>query len=55
MKGIIPATLMNYISKETNYEMHQIFNCIGGTSIGGILALGSTGTLDGVHPVTNSS
>ena len=31
-----------------------MFNCIGGTSIGGILALGVTGTLDGKNPVASS-
>lgn len=34
--------------------MHKIFDCIGGTSIGGILALSSTGTFDGYNPVVSA-
>jgi patatin-like phospholipase/acyl hydrolase len=34
--------------------LHKIFDCVGGTSIGGILALASTGTLDGQHPVCST-
>ena len=30
-----------------------MFDCIGGSSIGGIIALGSAGTLDGIHPVAD--
>ena len=30
-----------------------MFDCIGGSSIGGIIALGSAGTLDGKEPVGN--
>jgi len=37
MRGIIPATMINYICEETGYEAHQIFDCIGGTSIGGLI------------------
>lgn len=36
------------------YPLHKIFDCIGGTSIGGILALASTGTLDGCNPVADT-
>lgn len=53
MRGIIPATMINYICEETGYEAHQIFDCIGGTSIGGLIALGSTGTLDGKTPIAD--
>lgn len=55
MKGIIPATLMAQLTKETKKEIHQMFDCVGGTSIGGILALGSTGTIDGRTPVANAN
>lgn len=54
MRGILPAVMINYLCKETKYEVHEMFNCVGGTSIGGILALGATGTLDGVNPVADS-
>lgn len=36
------------------YPLHKIFDCIGGTSIGGILALASTSTLDDENPVASS-
>jgi patatin-like phospholipase/acyl hydrolase len=40
------ATELDYLVEEVGYPLHKIFSCIGGTSIGGILALLSTGTLD---------
>jgi len=45
------ATELNYICENVKQPLHKIFDVIGGTSIGGILALGSAGTLDGQHPV----
>ena len=30
-----------------------MFDVVGGTSIGGILALGCTASFDGIHPVIN--
>ena len=45
---------MNYIVEEVGYPLHKIFDCIGGTSIGGILALASAGTTDGINPVADS-
>lgn len=50
-RGLIPATMLNYISSELKREPHEIFDSIGGTSIGGILALGMTGTLNGRDPM----
>jgi patatin-like phospholipase/acyl hydrolase len=37
IRGIIPAIWLNMLQKEVNA---QIFDCVGGASIGGILALG---------------
>ncbi|EAS05258.2 patatin-like phospholipase family protein (macronuclear) [Tetrahymena thermophila SB210] len=51
MRGIIPATMIKVLCEETKYKVHEIFETVGGTSIGGLLALGSTGTLDGANPI----
>ncbi|KAL4466532.1 hypothetical protein ABPG72_000739 [Tetrahymena utriculariae] len=51
MRGIIPATMIKVLCEETKYKVHEIFENVGGTSIGGLLALGSTGTLDGINPI----
>ena len=51
MRGVIPAILISALSKHTKYQVHQIFDYVGGSSIGGILALASAGTLDGINPV----
>ena len=51
MRGLIPANMLSYLCKETKREAHEMFDCVGGTSIGGILALGCTSSLDGKHPV----
>jgi patatin-like phospholipase/acyl hydrolase len=40
--------------KEVGQPIHKIFDCVGGTSIGGILSLASTGSTDGYHPVCNT-
>ena len=48
------ATEMNYLVQRVGYPLHKIFDCIGGTSIGGILALAATGTTDGYHPVADT-
>ena len=50
MKGIIPAAMMNFLCEYNKKEIWQMFDCIGGSSIGGIIALGSAGTLDGSRP-----
>lgn len=51
MRGMLLATELDYLAKNVGYPLHKIFDCIGGTSIGGILALLSTGTFDGNSPV----
>ena len=48
------ATEMHYLEKEVGKPLCKIFDCIGGTSIGGILSLAATGTNDGFHPICGS-
>jgi patatin-like phospholipase/acyl hydrolase len=46
MRGLIPAVIINYLCEQPElkgYEPYEIFDEIGGTSIGGILALALTG------------
>lgn len=54
VRGMLLATELNYLSSRVGYPLHKIFDCIGGTSIGGILALASAGTLDGENPIANT-
>jgi patatin-like phospholipase/acyl hydrolase len=42
IKGIIPATVLDYIEKKTGGPISSLFHLIAGTSTGGILALGAT-------------
>lgn len=42
IRGIIPATVLSYIEKQTAKPISQLFDLIAGTSTGGILALGLT-------------
>lgn len=51
IRGLLPATIIDYLSKETKRAPHEMFDQMGGTSIGGIMALTYTGTMDGVNPV----
>jgi patatin-like phospholipase/acyl hydrolase len=40
IRGIIPLKILEYIEQKTEKPIHQLFNVIGGTSTGGIIALG---------------
>jgi patatin-like phospholipase/acyl hydrolase len=40
IRGIIPATILKAIEKETNKPISSLFDLIAGTSTGGIIALG---------------
>ena len=51
MRGIIPATMLEKLTRGCKYSSYQIFDYIGGTSIGGIMALGLSGTHDGKTPI----
>ena len=55
VRGLLLATELDYISRKVGKPLHKIFDCVGGTSIGGILALASTGSNDGYNPVCSTS
>ncbi|ERT06730.1 patatin-like phospholipase family protein [Lyngbya aestuarii BL J] len=40
IRGIIPLKVLEYIEGKTNKPIHELFDVIGGTSTGGIIALG---------------
>ncbi len=40
IKGIIPCTILRYIEETTGQSISSLFHVIGGTSTGGIIALG---------------
>lgn len=48
IRGIIPLKVLEYIENKTAKKIHQLFNVIGGTSTGGIIALG----LNSLNPQT---
>ena len=54
MRGLLLAAELEYICSRVKQPLHKIFDVIGGTSIGGILALGSTASLDGQNPVCDT-
>lgn len=49
IRGIIPLKVLAYIENQTNKPISQLFNVMGGTSTGGIIALG----LNCNNPKTN--
>jgi len=55
VRGLLLATELDYLASNVKQPLHKIFDCIGGTSIGGILALASSGSLDGHNPVCSTS
>ncbi|MGL4498635.1 MAG: patatin-like phospholipase family protein [Planktothrix sp.] len=42
IRGIIPLKVLEYIEQQTGKQIHELFDVIGGTSTGGIIALGLT-------------
>ena len=54
VRGLLLATELDFISRKVKQPLHKIFDSIGGTSIGGILAIGSSGSLDGVNPLCST-
>lgn len=49
IRGIIPATVLTLLEEELGCKCAQVFDCMGGTSTGGILAVGLT-TPDPANP-----
>jgi patatin-like phospholipase/acyl hydrolase len=49
IRGIIPATVLTYIESQAGKRIHELFDVIGGTSTGGIIALG----LNSLSPTTH--
>lgn len=49
IRGIIPLKVLEYIENKINRPIHEVFNIMGGTSTGGIIALG----LNSKSPTTN--
>lgn len=47
--------MINFLCDYNKKEVWEMFDCIGGTSIGGIIALGLSCTLDGKSPIVSSS
>lgn len=47
IRGIIPLKVLEYIERQTGKQIHELFHVIGGTSPGGIIALGLTSNIPG--------
>ena len=54
-RGLMAACLLQEIERKTNRKAHQLFDCIGGSSVGGILALGLTASEDGRTPLVGAN
>lgn len=50
MRGLIPAVVLREIESQGG-PIHHLFDYVSGTSIGGILTLGSNATRDGYTPI----
>lgn len=50
LRGIIPVLILKEIEKKTGKKIHELFDCIVGTSTGGIITCALTCTKDGVNP-----
>ena len=47
IRGIIPALVLDYLEKESNKSINELFDLCVGTSAGGIIALGLTQSQEG--------
>ena len=47
LRGIIPVLILKRIEEMTGKKIYELFDCIVGTSTGGIIAAGLTATKDG--------
>ncbi|OXA90373.1 patatin-like phospholipase family protein [Flavobacterium hercynium] len=52
IKGLIPSYFLTQIEKETGKSCYEIFDIIGGTSTGGIIATALTSPINGSAPFT---
>ncbi|WP_414518954.1 patatin-like phospholipase family protein, partial [Nostoc sp. PCC 9305] len=48
IRGILPLSILKYIEEKTGSPIHSLFDVIGGTSTGGLIALG----LNSKNPLT---
>lgn len=48
IRGIIPLKVLEYIEGQTGKQIHELFDVIGGTSTGGIIALGLNSKILGI-------
>ena len=46
--------MIKFLCDYNKKEVWEMFDCIGGTSIGGIIALGISSTLDGKNPTVSA-
>jgi len=51
IRGIIPLKVLQYIEKKTGQPIHKLFDFIGGTSTGGIIALGLNCFMPGTQQI----
>lgn len=51
IRGIIPLKVLQYIEKKTGQPIHKLFDFIGGTSTGGIIALGLNCLMPGTQQI----
>lgn len=51
IKGIIPLIILKYIADKANKPIHKLFDVIGGTSTGGIIALGLNSKIPGTENI----
>ncbi|MBD2385523.1 patatin-like phospholipase family protein [Cylindrospermum sp. FACHB-282] len=51
IKGIIPLIILKYIADTAGKPIHKLFDVIGGTSTGGIIALGLNSKIPGTEKI----
>ena len=51
LRGIIPVLILKKIEEMTGKKIYELFDCVVGTSTGGIIAAGITATKDGKKPL----
>nr|WP_199002111.1 patatin-like phospholipase family protein [Flavobacterium sp. ASV13] len=55
IKGILPSYFLEQLESAMGMSCYQIFDIVGGTSTGGIIATGLTSPMDNIYPMSAAS
>lgn len=55
IRGLIPGLILQHLEEVMQRPLYKVFDCIAGTSVGGILGIAIAASEDGCTPLTSTS